>query len=462
MPINFGHLAASSALSSSSSSSSRNLVSIQSQRLKDCLNVFARWMHFPDDFEVVVTLLGAVAGNYLPGCPPVWLMIVGPSGGGKTQLLRTLRWNPQMMFTSDISEPGLLSWRQDSTGNQIPTGVLPDDIRDFGFMVIPEFSSILGMSHQKQKPLLGALRQVYDGAYYRNLHSDAGGRLTWEGKCGVIAASAPGIDSMRSVIGDMGERFVYYRLAYSREDRRKIYDLIGRRGSRASLMRDEMEDAIRRVLEPVIRNPPDFPLSDSESARLLLISEFSSQCRSTVERSGSWQRDVEETHAREVGGRIMDELAALFRGLLSIGAGYAQSWRILDSVMWGSVPHARARVLRILLDNTEPGDRSYFGGLRRVVDLVQKTSPDGVGIAHRSVTRALEELTIHGAIEQQKGGRKGIMDAWRVTPNMWETYALLCDPVGDDPRRGLFGQATTPESSESSLGNSSDLGKGDS
>jgi hypothetical protein len=56
--------------------------------LEEAVAVFQRWLWLPDASAVYATL-GAAAANYLDGTP-VWLLLVGPPGSGKTELLGAL------------------------------------------------------------------------------------------------------------------------------------------------------------------------------------------------------------------------------------------------------------------------------------------------------------------------------------------------------------------------------------
>ena len=56
--------------------------------LTQVLKTFEKWLYLPDD-SMLKVLLGAVAANLMPG-DPLWLLLVGPTGSGKTELLDPL------------------------------------------------------------------------------------------------------------------------------------------------------------------------------------------------------------------------------------------------------------------------------------------------------------------------------------------------------------------------------------
>ncbi len=56
-----------------------------------------------EDRDALPVILGAVAAHRLGG-DPVWLLIVGPSSGAKTELLNLLTLVPGVFFLSDLTE----------------------------------------------------------------------------------------------------------------------------------------------------------------------------------------------------------------------------------------------------------------------------------------------------------------------------------------------------------------------
>src|SRR6476646_2202173 len=65
-------------------------------------------MYLPNP-DALYAVMGAVAGNMLTG-DPVWMMVVGSSGSGKTQLLKSLGKIKRIETVSSIKgEAGLLS-----------------------------------------------------------------------------------------------------------------------------------------------------------------------------------------------------------------------------------------------------------------------------------------------------------------------------------------------------------------
>src|SRR5918994_248367 len=75
--------------------------------LAEVVATFERWQYLPDP-GVVVGALGTIAANLLPG-DPVWLVLVGPPGAGKSEALQSTTRLPDVYGAGTLTEPALLS-----------------------------------------------------------------------------------------------------------------------------------------------------------------------------------------------------------------------------------------------------------------------------------------------------------------------------------------------------------------
>lgn len=72
-----------------------------------CVEAFRRYLHLPDPGPVYVALATVVA-NRRPG-DPVWTLLVGPPGCGKTEVLGPLTALPDVWPAATLTEASLLS-----------------------------------------------------------------------------------------------------------------------------------------------------------------------------------------------------------------------------------------------------------------------------------------------------------------------------------------------------------------
>jgi hypothetical protein len=59
---------------------------ISARALSVLILTFKRWLYLPDA-AALLAVLGTVAANRMGG-DPLWLLLIGPPGGGKTELLQ--------------------------------------------------------------------------------------------------------------------------------------------------------------------------------------------------------------------------------------------------------------------------------------------------------------------------------------------------------------------------------------
>jgi hypothetical protein len=155
--------------------------------LARAVEVYQRWLHLPDP-EPLYVLWAAIIANRLPG-DPVWLLLVGRSGAGKTEIVRACADLPECVQVSVLSEPALLSGTPQSERSESATGGTLREIGARGVIVAKDFTSVLAMARDQLASTLAALREIHDGYWSRPIGADGGRRLEWEASAGSSAAS---------------------------------------------------------------------------------------------------------------------------------------------------------------------------------------------------------------------------------------------------------------------------------
>jgi hypothetical protein len=183
---------------------------VSESRLNDLVDTFRRWLYLPDP-GALITVLAAAVANQLLG-DPLWLLIIGPPGCGKTELIQPLAALPGVHQAATLTEASLLSGTPNRERSDKAHGGLLRTIGESGIILLKDFGSVLSMPREPRAATLAALREVYDGTWTRHLGTDGGKTLTWTGKAGLIAGCTPSVDSHHAVIASLGERFLLYRL----------------------------------------------------------------------------------------------------------------------------------------------------------------------------------------------------------------------------------------------------------
>lgn len=391
--------------------------------LSDAVAAFRRWLYLPDPGGLLVAL-AAYAANLAPG-DPLWLLLVGPPGGGKTELLQPLASLPDVHATATLTEAALLSGTPKRDQAADAKGGLLRAVGDFGILLCKDFGSVLSMNRDARAAVLAALREVYDGAWTRHVGTDGGRTLTWSGKVGMLAAVTPAIDSHHAVIGSMGERFVMYRLPSADPDTqaRRALAHVGHERD----MRRELGDVVAAVVAGVDRERLITPADDATAERLVQLATLAVRCRSAVERDG-YTREVQLIPEPEAPARLALVLLRLFDALGAIGTDDETAWRLVTKSALDSMPALRRRVLE---DLTAHQSATSTGELAERLDYPTNT-----------VRRALEDLTAHAVVERQRGGT-GRPDLWQPTAWTRDRWPTLPEMSG----AANVGAATVPEMS---------------
>lgn len=362
------------------------------------------YMHLPDPAPFVL-LLATVAAHRIQG-PLVWLMLVGPPGCGKTELLRTILGIPKLHMTSMLTEAGLLSGTAKKEVQKNATGGLLRKIGPEGILVAKDFTTVLSMHRDERGKVLAALRELYDGKWIRHLGTDGGKEIPWEGRLGFVGAVTEAIDSHHSVIATLGDRFLYYRMASipGPAVARKVLD---RDGFSDEAIAD-LKDTVAIAFDQIDFSVP--ALAESEKDWLATVANLAALARSAVERD-SYRRDITRVLRPESPGRLAGALGQLLRALSAVGCGPDEAKRLTGRVAIDCMPDDRARLLH------------KIGGGTPGLAIEQMRAGDGVIHPETAIRRALEEMECLGIVERTKLDRAN-KEGWKMTATfraMWQT-----------------------------------------
>lgn len=358
-------------------------------------NTVEEWFHNPDPIAIRAALTIPAALHLGQSC--VWLMLIGPSSSGKTEIhFPLLRAYPNVEETSDINIAGLMSMGRGHKGE----GTL-QRLGVKGLWLIKDFGSIISMKEEKRNELLGAMREIFDGKWSRQ--SGRGGD-SWVGTVNIVAAATPAVENAHKVNSELGSRFVHIRLSRPAGDgvRRKAAHQAGKRGI--------MAEGIKRAAGSLFVDMTSPNVSSEWEGRIYNCAEMIAYARTPVVRS--FQKgnivDVGET---EGATRVYQEILSI---LLGDAALHGQSeigspqLPLLKRLTFDTMPGKRGRILQTLSEAST--------ALRRT-DLKELC-----GINHPTAfARALEELGPALKlvdIDHKKGSEEGTYA--RLSPKMSE------------------------------------------
>lgn len=421
----------------------------RAEKLAEVVRLFQRRLYLPDPAPLLA-VLGAVAANRLAG-DPVWLLLVGPPGSGKSELLQSAEQLPFVHPAATITEAGLLSGTSRKDRTRDATGGLLRAVDKFGVIMCKDFGSVLSMSRDARQGVLAAFREIYDGSWSRVVGSDGGRTLEWRGKVGFIGGCTESIDTRHSVMAAMGERFILCRMPATDEEAQARRAL--GHATTSDEMRNEFRVAVARLLGSDLVLTDRVPPTGAEANWLINLAMLVARCRSGVERDGR-TREIEVVLGTEAPARIAKVLLQLRHGLLAIGVEPAGVFSLLIKMGFDCMPVARLQVLTALRK-----DPDLWKSVQQIAE--------PLSYSETTVRRHLEELSAHGVVERERSSAhkadywmlsswtRGKLEALETVPETltWPSEGSVPEKSGRSVRDSLAGaqaaaERGTPSASE--------------
>ena len=373
----------------------------QPMSLSDAHAVFRRWLGDDYDTDALDAVLAAAAVERIDG-DPLWLLLISGSGNAKTETVQALD-GIDAIVTSTISSCGaLLSATSRKDRAKDATGGLLRKLEPRGLLVIKDVTSILSMSGDARAEVLGALREVYDGRWSRNVGTDGGLTLEWAGRVAVVGAVTTAWDRAHAAIASMGDRFVLVRMDSTTGRQKAGRQAIGNTGSETR-MRAELAAAVAGVLEGMNTEP--ITVTEAETDVLLAAADLVTLARTGVEYD--YRGDVIDSHAPEMPTRFAKQLAQVVRGGVAIGMDRTAALRLAIRCARDSMPPLRLAIIDDVATHAESSTaevRKRIGKPRATTDRqlqalhmlgVLECDEHEMTLAGRDVTRWQYRLADH-------------------------------------------------------------------
>jgi hypothetical protein len=261
----------------------------------------------------------------------------------------TSRLGVTHIISTLTSDAALLSATPRKQRSNTATGGLLRKIGKRGIMVVKDFTSILSTDRNVRSSILAALREIHDGQWVRNVGTDGGQTLTWNGRIVVIGACTTAWDQAHAVVSTMGDRFVLIRsdshvgrIAGGRSAMRHAGD--------EARMREELAAAVAGVVNSVDPNNV-YALTEDDENIIVQAADVVTLARTGVELD--YRGDVIDAHAPEMPTRFAKQLTQIMRGAVAVGMSHLDALRLVIRCARDSMPQLRLAVLADIAGNPD-------------------------------------------------------------------------------------------------------------
>jgi hypothetical protein len=372
-------------------------------RFQELESIVNKWLIIEDKY-ILKVLCAVVIANRMEN-DPLWLMIVAPSGGTKTELISGLSEIEGVFPISDLTPNTLLSgFTKKENASLLLNSKFP---KENAILTFKDFTTVLEMNSDKRREILAQLREVYDGSIRKPFGT--GEIVEWKGKLGVIVGVTPIIDIYSSVTQVLGERFIYYRPIMPDGITMAIRAMSG--SGKEITMREELKVCFARYIHgtTIPKVVPEIPREIGQ--KIANLACFAVLARSGVVRDG-YSRDIRLIPAPEQPTRLAKQFGTLYKALEIIESNPSENYRIVHRVAIDTIPSSRKEIFLKLYKSSE-----WVEGK----EIIQSSNQ-----SESVIRRHLEE--IEGLRLTQKRSGEGINSyQWALSPKC-ETFMKAMDP----------------------------------
>lgn len=377
-------------------------------KLEDIKKEIQKYQYFEDTNIIDVSLASIIATRLKLG-DPIWLILIGPSSGGKSQILRPLALTDERFIhrVDDVTENTFLSGM---SGGDVS---LLTRIGSQGLIVISDFTVLFSKAKEARASILSQFRMIYDGEMIKYAGNKAK-PLHWKGYLGVLAGSTPSIYSHFEEVADMGERFIYYRMKeYDAEKATKLSmdrNLYGKKldETLSDLYREYIKEVVTGYSSEVIVLPTEF------QNRILKIALFAEKIRTTAHFDYKDRTLITKVPIPAMPMRVALQLTAVGKGLFAMRKHEnsilsENDMRMIEWCGYSLANEEKRACLRVLAQY----DFGVEGSTQSIADLI--------GLSTSVINSVLQNLASVGVLKRTGGsGDKGGLH-WKFSnQNEWE------------------------------------------
>jgi hypothetical protein len=318
------------------------------EKLDKLSQKFGEWLHLEDPY-LIPTLSAMKVSHKIPG-DPIWLLLIGPSSGGKTECLRALQQKGELNV-DDLTEHTFVSGYRSKEADKEAQFAAKLSGR---LWYIFDLSILLSKNSEERSSILSDMRMVYDGKVTKVF----GNKQQIEVECPgntLICGTTPVIDNTILEDQQLGTRFITYRLKAS--NRHAMMDMIDRNQDRMVMMRENLNLSIREFEQSIDYTP--YILTDVDNQNLQIMSNMTTLLRTSI--SLDKQGEPSNLSYPEEPGRLYKQMKKLYSAYRMIGLSEEESLRCIRKICQDNVNPIRVRLLKYMFDNNKVGGRADFG-----------------------------------------------------------------------------------------------------
>jgi len=333
-------------------------------KLKTVRDEFSKWLYLPQMDVLDVILATCCSVRYTDD--PLWLFLVGPPSSGKTELLRAMYAQDNIIVDSLTAHTLVSGLRRVTAADPSLFSRINNKT-----LVIKDFTNILSLQREDASLIYAQLRNAYDG-YYTFSCGTFSPPVTYLTHFALCAGVTSIIDHHWSVRRMLGERFLYWRLPLVDEielskamlkNRQRYPQMRRQLMIHAGAFLQKYKDLVNKVARP--------QRSEEMTKQLTELAIMATKLRSPVYRD-EYTREIMDYPEKEGLLRLLGQLCLLGEALCLIREKTVfgpDEYKILYKTAVDTIPPSRWALIKELA----VGSLSVTSELAERVDLPTTT-----------------------------------------------------------------------------------------
>jgi len=323
-----------------------------------------------DDMQAVEIVIAVAVSHKIPHSEMLWLRIIGASGSGKTEILRTLLSQEGYCTAVESITPGAIRRGYVAKkGTEVEKPLLE---RLRGSLVITkEFAVVLTKDRDTQKEIFGLLRGVHDGYLDADYGSEQG-HLHQETHFDWILGTTYWVLRQQQLETLLGSRFVDLKWGKPIGEDNAVVKAVSNDG-----FLDEIRESLNKAMGSIILNTVALPKPQLDY--LAPLANLAALLRTPIERD-TRTNEIYDIPQVELGTRFGQAMSRIARGLIMIGV-------IPKDVK----PYLQRLVMDCMSKKREALIKSWLKGITKQQDIATETR---LSVAY--VNRTTQDLHVLG------------------------------------------------------------------
>ncbi len=358
-----------------------------------------------EDDTILDMVIGLAISAKLAG-DPIWLLIIGASSSGKTEIVNILTKISFVHPISTMTDNTLLSGMKSSNGSE---NSMLHRIGNRGMIVMKDYTSVLSMRSEKRDAIVSQFREVFDGEISKQTGN--GNSTSWKGKINWVGCVTDSVYIKEGESAGMGRRTINYVMpqpdAYMRKQitKRATQNIKDIDAKREKLQDMTKEFVMRKISELTVSSMQALPEDVMED--LIDIADFMTVSRTPTERN--FRDELVLVPDAEMPMRSFKALYQAAQGMIAASEQETLSKEqrnLLFKLAIDSIPKQRRLMLNIL--STYPSCSKKGAAL-------------ALGYPTETVAKWLEDLNVLGVCDR-KPDYSTMTDYFTMRPMYAELY----------------------------------------